>query len=477
MSELDLLHARTADLPRILWIELTSRCPFDCVFCTRASLRGAGEHLDFALYRRLIAELEQPQIIRLNYAGESGHYPQLAQAIALAAGTGAQVELVSALASLKPHKLQAALEAGLNRLTVSLHTLDPQLFQQIYGFSSLDALLQRLEQVRNWRGLDGRPFMLDLAFVAMWRNLAELPAMAAFAQDLGIEVLAVHPLIGRDPLPMGAASEHGANGGLEADFREALAAAVTQARQLAPAVSIQLSSFELEPAHATPGLLPMSWPWPLPPGAQIAGCDQSPFETVHVLADGRAVACEVTEKLTLGDLRQQSLREVWHGPAYQAFRARHLAGQEAACRGCVYKTAHRPGAAQSSIHAANMPAAQLLRGWYADDGSDIRWSAGEAALWLPRSRWRRKLRLHGVLAAPAKDQLGEFRVLIDGQLAHAQAVTEQQGLDLQLPLTNGSNPAVLVELHCSASASPQANGTGKDTRKLGFALIRAELLW
>lgn len=477
MSATDLNRARTAELPRILWIELTSRCPFDCVFCTRASLRGAGEHLDFSLYRRLIAELEQPQIIRLNYSGESGHYPQLSEAIELAAGTNAQVELVSALASLKSHKLQAALEAGLNRLTVSLHTLDQQMFQEIYRFSSLDVLFQRLEQIRNWRGVDGRPFVLDLAFVAMWRNLAELPAVAAFAQDFGIEVLAVHPLIGRDPLPMGPASEHNVYGGLEADFREALASAVTQARQRAPAVSIQLSSSELEPERASLGLQPIPWPWPLPPGAQIAGCDQSPFETVHILADGRVVACEVTEKLALGNLHQQSLRDIWHGPAYEAFRARHLAGLEAACRTCVYKSASLPGEAQPRIHAGGMPANQLLRGWYADDGSGIRWSAADAALWLPRNRWRCKLRLRGVLAAPAKGQRGEFRVVIDGQLAHVQVVTEQQGLDLQLPLTPGSDAAVLVELHCSAAISPHANGTGKDTRKLGFALICAELLW
>jgi len=73
----DPAQARTAQLPRVLWIELTSRCPFDCVFCSRRLLRGAGRHLDFDLYRRLIAELDAPEIVRLNYSGESAHYPHL----------------------------------------------------------------------------------------------------------------------------------------------------------------------------------------------------------------------------------------------------------------------------------------------------------------------------------------------------------------------------------------------------------------
>ena len=40
-----LLAARTLPLPRVLWIELTSRCPFDCVFCSiekRVARSSAG---------------------------------------------------------------------------------------------------------------------------------------------------------------------------------------------------------------------------------------------------------------------------------------------------------------------------------------------------------------------------------------------------------------------------------------------------
>src|SRR5688500_833187 len=89
---------RTSPLPTILWIELTSRSPFDCVFCSRRLLRGKGMHMDFAVYARLIAQLRDPQVIRLNYSGESAHYPHLVESCRLAAETGATVELVTALA-------------------------------------------------------------------------------------------------------------------------------------------------------------------------------------------------------------------------------------------------------------------------------------------------------------------------------------------------------------------------------------------
>jgi len=472
---IDPIAARTLHLPRILWIELTSRCPLDCVFCTRASLRGAGQHMDFDLYQRLIGELERPQIVRLNYAGESGHYPRLAEAVALAVRTGAEVELVTALASLKPERLQAALEAGLSRLTVSLHTLRSDRFEAIYRFSTLAAMHERLQQVLHWRQHAPRPFMLDLAFVAMQRNLDELPALATFAATHGIEVLAVHPLIARDPLPLGAVVEHTADGALEAGFRERLIATVALARERAPGVRIQVSSHELQSTTSL-ATHPQPWPWPLPPTARIAGCDQSPFDSAHVLADGRVIACEVTERVALGDLNQSSLQAIWHVPAYRAFRQRHFEGSESACRACVYKQAYQPQSAQARLAGASLPAAQLLRGWHADDGSGVRWSTASAALWLPRSRWRRHLELRGQLAAPASTT-AQFEVRIDGAPVHRQAWLAPEAIELRVPLGPAGSREVLIEFECRGAGSPHALGQGNDVRELGFALIAAGTVW
>jgi hypothetical protein len=309
----------------------------------------------------------------------------------------------------------------------------------------------------------------------MQRNLDELPALAAFAAEHGIEVLAVHPLIGRDPLPLGAAVEHTADGVLEAGFRERLIATVAAARERAPNVAIQLSSHELMPT-TTLAAQPQPWPWPLPADARIGGCDQSPFDSVHVLADGRVIACEVTEKVALGDLREHSLREIWNGPAYRAFRQRHLDGIDPACHSCVYKQAYRPQRAQARLDAAQLPAAQLLRGWHADDGSGVRWSSAGAALWLPRPRWQRHLRLRGRLATPMAAQ-AQFEVRIDGCVAHRQVWREAMTIDLRLPLPPAGTGEIVVELECRGAGSPHALGQSGDVRQLGFALIALETAW
>ncbi len=470
MKEADANALRTTRMPQVLWIELTSRCPFDCIFCTRASLRGSGQLMDMDLYRRLIAELDRPQIIRLNYAGESGHHPQLAEAVALAAQTGSEVELVTALASIKPERLIAALEAGITRLTVSLHTLDAEQFEQIYRFSSLSSFLHNFDVLLDWQQRNPGRVSIDLAFVAMWRNLDQLPALAQFAVERGVGVLALHPLIGRDPLPIGPASEHDIHGNLETEFRCAVDAAVREVRQRHPGLAVQVSSHECSPPGEL-GSAPRPWPGALPDDAVISHCDQSPFETVHVLSDGRVVPCEVMEQRAMGRLSDSTLAAIWQSETYAALRRDHRAGHEKACNRCIYKHAHRPSAATGSFEAESMPAEQALYGWYSTDGSGYRWGSARSAFWLPRDARARHLRLEGVIAPGWPDAAFEIRV--DGESLHRQ--TTSGAVQLRLALPPPAREWIMVELRRHGAASPAQLGLGSDIRELGFALNRVAL--
>ncbi|HLK50189.1 MAG TPA: radical SAM protein [Bryobacteraceae bacterium] len=134
----------TAPMPKILWIELTSKCPFDCIFCTRRTRFGAGRNLDFEIYRKVIAELEQPDFIGLNYSGESLYYPKLLEAIRLAVATGAATEVVTAFSTISQPLLRGLVESGLDRLAISLHTMDAAQYDAIYKFGSLDLLRRRV---------------------------------------------------------------------------------------------------------------------------------------------------------------------------------------------------------------------------------------------------------------------------------------------------------------------------------------------
>src|SRR5512142_869756 len=134
--------AMAASMPRVLWVELSSRCPLDCVFCSRKTVRGAGEHMDMEVYRAVLQG--RPELVRLNYSGESTHHPHLAEAVALAKEAGAATELVTALASASTASMRGLVESGLDALTVSLHALDAHIWPRISRSSTPDRLRAKL---------------------------------------------------------------------------------------------------------------------------------------------------------------------------------------------------------------------------------------------------------------------------------------------------------------------------------------------
>jgi radical SAM protein with 4Fe4S-binding SPASM domain len=66
------------------------------------------------------------------------------------------------------------------------------------------------------------------------------------------------------------------------------------------------------------------------------------WEVLYVGHDGRVSACcrDYHGQLVVGDIAEQSLRDIWHGPTLSDLRAKHLAGDldslPEACRACLY---------------------------------------------------------------------------------------------------------------------------------------------
>ena len=67
-----------------------------------------------------------------------------------------------------------------------------------------------------------------------------------------------------------------------------------------------------------------------------------PWTLMYVTAHGRAIPCCIApfsmrgyDSFTLGDATQETLRDIWNGAGYQAFRSALLTDQPpAACAGC-----------------------------------------------------------------------------------------------------------------------------------------------
>ena len=109
MRETEEVRRLVAPEPRGLWIELAP---------------NPGQTMDAALFRKILEQVERPEIVRLEYAGESSQYPRLLGAIDQAHSAGAVTELTAPWASIATERLEALAESGLDRLTVSLQVPD-----------------------------------------------------------------------------------------------------------------------------------------------------------------------------------------------------------------------------------------------------------------------------------------------------------------------------------------------------------------
>src|SRR4030095_16073789 len=192
--------------------------------------------MDFRLLQALIGQLDRPEIIRLNYSGESTHYPQLEEAVLLAKSTGAITELVSAFASISQSTLLSLVDSGLDRLSLSVHTLDANQYQEIYRHGCLESLKSRVQELRHLKQQRGTELpKLDFAFVAMERNLSQLLPVASYARDTGVTQIFVHPVIRRDPVPE-PFSEELSDNRLREQFRQDLIQSVASAQQKHPEI-------------------------------------------------------------------------------------------------------------------------------------------------------------------------------------------------------------------------------------------------
>jgi MoaA/NifB/PqqE/SkfB family radical SAM enzyme len=463
-------------VPKTLWIELTSKCPFKCVFCTREVRWGNGKNLDFDIYRTLIGQLEEPEFIGLNYSGESIHYPRLMEAIELACDTGAYTELVTALSSAPEALVRKIVESRLDRLAVSLHTLDEKQYKEIYGFSSLQALKQQIENITALkRKLNKKTPKLDFCFVAMSHNLHQLAAVARYATEAGAEEIFIHPIIGRHPIPWDFSRELHSNK-LTIPFKDALREAIRETRTALPQLPITVLNPDLD-LNPTLQTTPLYYAPPLPDGGRIHVCDQSPFESVHVLANGDVVVCEVHDEVALGNLHSAGIREIWNGERYREFRRQYVTGENPGCRNCVWKTAYKPEPWKSRIHASEGYSPQLTRGWWVDPGADVIWSKKRSIAQFLPSRRTRQVRIAGMLPHDPVSGCNTLQVSFEGNVIASITNTTAGFLtfDHVAPIRTAENSAVTLELDVLHVFRPSTHSDSPDCRDLGFALQLLEL--
>ena len=324
----------TPPLPTELQLEVTGACNLACEMCLvsyRPKLGKRSGAMSFELFKEIVDALPDLRRLTLQGLGEPLLAPDFFRMVEYAAARGVRVGLNTNGTFLTHDAAERLVRAGLDWLHVSLDGATAETYEAIRHGASFELV------TRNIRGLvdvmrrlgAGRP-SIQLVFVAMRRNLDELPALVELAREWGVPSLWVQNLSHSFSDTDAAASyreirDYAERQALWQEPSGRMEATFADARARAEELGVELRLPRLHQPH-------------LKRDDGAPGCHW-PFEAAYLTHDGKVQPCCMVmgaDRAVLGRVGERDFATIWDGEPYREFRAALIGEAEPpeVCRGC-----------------------------------------------------------------------------------------------------------------------------------------------
>jgi radical SAM protein with 4Fe4S-binding SPASM domain len=319
--------------PVCLYLETTNRCNLLCTTCPRTyeELEPPAD-MSWKLFCSIVDQIPNLSRAVLHGVGEPMLVKNLPRMVRYLKNRGTYVLFNTNGTVLNEKNGRALRGAELDELRVSLDAANAESFRAIRGKNYFNRILKNVRAFRDLQDREGHTKPRVSAWLTGMRETVEqLPDFVRVAADSGVKEVYLQRLVFFAENAIGKARPDQA---LYEQLSHDEASYIEHATALAASLGI---TFSASGAASEPGMsLKRSddgTPWAL--------C-RRPWTVMYITANGRALPCCIApfsqrgyENYTLGDATQQSLREIWSGPAYQAFR-RSLQSDKppASCANC-----------------------------------------------------------------------------------------------------------------------------------------------
>lgn len=177
--------------PTKLFVETTTRCNLSCVMCVKQTA-GCGiteGDLAPATFAALEPALPTLDALILNGVGEPLIHPGLEAFVARARALMPKQSWIGFQSNgllLNENRAMALLQAGLDKICLSLDAVSPHTFKRIREGGQLLSIERALAAIASAKAaLGNATFQLGIEFVVMPGNLPELPAVVSWAAARG----------------------------------------------------------------------------------------------------------------------------------------------------------------------------------------------------------------------------------------------------------------------------------------------------
>jgi MoaA/NifB/PqqE/SkfB family radical SAM enzyme len=319
--------------PVCLYLEVTNRCNLLCTTCPRTyeELEPPAD-MRWDLFTSSVDQVPALARAVLHGVGEPMLVANLPQMVRYLKDRGVYVLFNTNGTVLSERHGRALIDAGLDELRVSLDASNRESFKAVRGRDYFGRIVRNVRAFRELqeRERHTRP-QVSVWLTGLKETVEQLPEFVKVAAEIGVKEVYLQRLVFFAESAIGKARPDQA---LFERLTQEEAVYLKRAEELARSLGV---TFSASGAASEPGLsLKGSGdgsPWSL--------C-RRPWSLMYFTANGRALPCCIApfsqhgyDNYTLGQAGQQSLQDIWNGPAYQDFRAALLSDKPPeSCANC-----------------------------------------------------------------------------------------------------------------------------------------------
>jgi MoaA/NifB/PqqE/SkfB family radical SAM enzyme len=302
-------------------MDITGECGMNCLMCRYHSpllKKNADKescHMPLDRFGELIIELAElkTRTVMLTGEGEPLLHPDIMKMIKIVRQRGMDVELMTNAYHLTGDKADAFAAAGVKKILVSLHAADAETFCAIRPECGGEGFRRIMENLRYFASLRVRKpalFIINVISALNWRSVSE---MAALAEDLEADKILFKPLTVPRDFPGFLRISPGMAAGLDAGLRETLS--ILKIANNIDSYRAYLRMKRRGFKHAEN--------YPEQPvrvhRANRLSC-YIPWMQSVIGLKGDVFGCAYAQKTPLGNICNNTFRDVWFGGSYNRFR-------------------------------------------------------------------------------------------------------------------------------------------------------------
>jgi len=336
--------SRSSDNLARVYIEPTNVCNLECATCIRNSWDELPGKMSFDSFERImdgIASITPKPSVFFGGFGEPLTHPRILDMVANAKKVAENVELITNGILLTPEVSKALINLGLDRLWVSLDGATPKSYADVRLGDMLPRVLANLKEFQSLKKkLGSANPHLGIAFVAMKRNISDLPDIVEIGKSLGADLFSISNVLPHTPEMVKDALYVGPHNG------------ETPMSEWSPVLSLprmEMNEFTTNPILAAirkAGSVSITRK-ELPLGADV--CPFVEKGSVSIRWDGAVAPClallhenenfldfrkRKTQAYIIGNINQNQLLDIWNSTTYSELRKRLLAFNFAYCTIC-----------------------------------------------------------------------------------------------------------------------------------------------